>query len=69
MKELLVKPKEMYLLHTDLILAMRNLAMVHKFAIINVYKILNYHNSHEQIDFFRKSQRERNIVVIISVTV
>lgn len=49
-----VNPQEIYLLHTHLILVMSNLAMLHKFAIINVYKILNYHNSNERIDFFRK---------------
>ena len=67
LKELLVKPKEIYLLHTDLIVVMRNPAMLHKFAIINVHKILNYHNSNKQIDFLRK--RYRNTIVIISVTV
>lgn len=67
LKELLVKPKEIYLLHTDLILVMRNPAMLHKFAIINVHKILNYRNSNEQIDFLRK--RYRNTTIIISVTV
>lgn len=42
--------------------------MLHKFAIINVYKILNYHNSNEQIDFLEKV-RQRNTAIIISVTV
>lgn len=41
--------------------------MLHKFAIINVHKILNYHNSNKQIDILRK--RYRNTIVIISVTV
>lgn len=41
--------------------------MLHKFAIINVHKILNYRNSNEQIDFLRK--RYRNTTIIISVTV
>lgn len=37
----LVKPKERYLWQTDLIIAMNHLVMLHKLAIINVYKILN----------------------------
>lgn len=48
-------------------MAVSHLTMLRKLAIINVYKILNYCNSNEQINIFLRSLRYINII-LISVT-
>lgn len=50
----LVTPKEGVPLQTEKVTAIGHLTMLHEFAVVYVYKILNYCNSNEQIGFRRK---------------